>query len=310
MGNIERFRAAEARLWETVGVTPIDRRVALPSGGSVRVQELGEGPPLLFVHGASVGGTSWSGLAAALAVDHRCILLDRPGCGLSDPIVGGPLRTLEQVQAYADRLVPEVLDALDLERAAVLGTSYGGFFAFRGASAAPARVTKIVEYSWLIGAPPQGAPLSMRLGAVPGMRALMPRMPVSRGMAKGMLRQIGLRRAIRTGTFTDEMIDWFLALLSHTDTLRNDMASSPQAVTPIRGFNRQLLLTDEELARLTMPVLFLWGDEDTNGGAEVARAFAPRLPNATLEIIPEAGHAPWIDELDLCAQRTREFLAA
>lgn len=310
MGNIDQFRAVEARLWETVGVTPIDRRVALPSGGNVRVQELGEGPPLLFVHGASVGGTSWGALAAELAADHRCILLDRPGCGLSDPIVGGPLRTLEQVQAYADRLVPEVLDALELERAAVLGTSYGGFFAFRGAAAAPARVTKIVEYSWLMGAPPEGAPLSMRVAATPGMRALMMRMPVSRGMVKGMLRQVGMRRAIRTGTFTDEMVEWMVALLRHTDTLRNDIASSPQVVTPIRGFNRQVLLTDDELARLTMPVLLLWGDEDTNGGEGVARAFAPRLPNATLQIIPEAGHAPWIDELDLCAQRTREFLAA
>jgi pimeloyl-ACP methyl ester carboxylesterase len=71
-----------------------------------------------------------------------------------------------------------------------------------------------------------------------------------------------------------------------------------------------MLLTDELLAQLAMPVLLLWGDEDTNGGAAVAREFAPRLPNAQLEIIPEAGHAPWFDEPGLCAQRTREFLAS
>ena len=37
-------------------------------------------------------------------------------------------------------------------------------------------------------------------------------------------------------------------------------------------------------------------------------AFAARLPNATLEIVREAGHAPWIDELDFCAAKTRAFL--
>jgi pimeloyl-ACP methyl ester carboxylesterase len=55
-------------------------------------------------------------------------------------------------------------------------------------------------------------------------------------------------------------------------------------------------------------VLLLWGEEDTNAGEPEARAFAARLPNATLEIVREAGHAPWIDELDFCAKKTRAFL--
>lgn len=58
-----------------------------------------------------------------------------------------------------------------------------------------------------------------------------------------------------------------------------------------------------------MPALLLWGDEDPNGGVLVAEKFVARLPNAQLEVIPQAGHAPWIDELDLCAERTRSFLA-
>lgn len=296
-------------MWEKLGVTPVERRVKLRSGGAVRVQELGSGDPLLFIHGVSVAGTSWCTLAAALQ-DFRCILLDRPGCGLSDPIAGGPLTTLPDVENHADRLLAEVLDALELDRAAVASTSYGGLFAFRGAAAAPDRVDRIVEYSWLMGAPTDRAPLFMRIGALPGMKSMMSRMPVTRGVVKGMLSQTGMKRAVATGTFDDDMIQWLLALLRETDTMGNDMRSSPDVVTPIRGHNRALLLTDELLARLTMPVLFLWGDEDTNGGAAVARELAPRLPAARLEIIPEAGHAPWIDELELCARRSREFLSA
>ena len=52
----------------------------------------------------------------------------------------------------------------------------------------------------------------------------------------------------------------------------------------------------------------VWGEEDTNAGEPEAEAFAARLPDATLEIVREAGHAPWIDELDFCAAKTRAFL--
>ena len=66
---------------------------------------------MLFVHGASNAGTSWVDLIAALE-GFRCIALDRPGCGLSDPIALGPRRDLMAIEAYADTLVRDVLDAL------------------------------------------------------------------------------------------------------------------------------------------------------------------------------------------------------
>jgi pimeloyl-ACP methyl ester carboxylesterase len=309
MGNIERFRQAEQRLWESVGVQPVERRVRLRSGGMVRVQETGDGPPVLLVHGAANAGTSWMSLMAELP-GFRCIALDRPGCGLSDPIVGGPLGDLDEIEAFADRLIVDVLDALELPSASVLSTSYGGYFAVRGAAANPGRIDRIVEYSWLLGAPMDSIALSMRLAALPGMQFMVARMPITRTMVKALLRQIGLERALETGTFTDDMIDWFLSVQRDTDTMVNDLRSSPKIVTPIRGLDRRILHTDELLAMVTMPTLFLWGDEDPNGGAHVAEQFTARLPDAHLEIIPRAGHAPWIDELDLCAQHTRAFLTA
>jgi pimeloyl-ACP methyl ester carboxylesterase len=305
--NLQRHLEAERRLWEHVGLSPIDRRLTLVSGGQVRVQEVGEGSPFVLIHGASTAGASWATLAAALE-GVRCLMIDRPGCGLSDPIVGGPLRDLRSVEAYADTLLSELLDALGLDAAAVGATSYGGFFAFRGAAAAPDRVTRIVEYSWLIGAPSEGAPLTARIGAVPGLQLMMSRLPMTRAMVQRALRQFGLGRAIDAGTFDGHMLDWAHALLRHTETLANDLRSSPRVFTPIRGQNLDVVLPDDLLARTTMPVLFLWGEDDPNGGAAVARDFAPRLPNSDLVIIPGAEHAPWLDDLDTCVTRTRSFL--
>lgn len=262
---------------------------------------------MLFIHGGSIAGASWCKLAAGLE-GVRCILVDRPGCGLSDPIVGGPLRDLASVEAYADRLLADLLDALELDRAAVAATSYGGLFALRGAAAAPDRVTKLIEYSWPVGAPNESAPFSARMAALPGMQALMTRVPMTRGMVKGALRQFGLAKAIDSGAFDDVMLDWAYALLRHTDTLANDVRSSPKLFTPIRGQNRDILLTDDLLSKLAMPALFLWGEDDPNGGAAVARAFVPRLPNAELVVIPGAQHAPWIDDPESCVARTQAFL--
>lgn len=305
--DLQAYVEAERQLWEHVGVRPLERFVKLPSGGDVRVQEVGDGPPFVLLHGGSISGTSWATLAAALD-GVRCILIDRPGCGLSEPIVGGPVRDLGAVQRYADRLLVDLLDALELETAAVGATSYGGLFAFRGAAAKPERITKLIEYGWLMGAPSEGAPLTARLGAVPGLQALMTRIPMSRRMVKGALRQFGLGRAIESGAMDDVMLNWAHALLRHTNTLANDVRSSPQVFTPIRGQNVDLHLGDDVLSKVTMPVLFLWGEDDPNGGADVARSFAPRLPNAELVIVPRAEHAPWLDDLETCVSRSRAFL--
>jgi pimeloyl-ACP methyl ester carboxylesterase len=104
------------------------------------------------------------------------------------------------------------------------------------------------------------------------------------------------------------MLEWAHCLLRHTETLANDVRSSPAVFSPIRGQNVDLLLTDDLLAKLAMPVLFLWGEDDPNGGAEVARGFAPRLPNAELVIVPDAEHAPWLDDLETCVSHTLSFL--
>ena len=222
--------------------------------------------------------------------------------------MGGPLQDLPSLQGFADGLLEQLLDALELEQAAVAATSYGGFFAFRGAAKIPERVTKLIEYSWLIGAPSELAPFTARFAALPGMQELMIRMPMPRPVIKASLRQFGLGKAIDSGAFSDIMIDWVHSLFKDTETMASEMRSTPQLFTPIKGQNDAVLLTDELLSKLTMPVLFLWGENDPNGGAAVARSFAPRLPNAELVIVEGAEHAPWLDDPDTCATRTQEFL--
>lgn len=303
----DRVRDAEHRIWSSLGVTPVERWGAMPTGGRVRVQVVGDGPPILFVHGATVSGTSWAHLAVRLP-DFQCILLDRPGCGLSDRHVAAST-AIGDVEARADRLIPDVLDAFELGHAHVVATSYGGYFAMRGAASHPGRVDRIVELSWLVGAPIERVPFALRIAATPGLGRLLAKVPPNRGIARRLLRQIGLAGAIDSGKFTDDMLDWFVSNIRDTDTMANEVRSSPRVVTPIKGVNDQVLLDDSLLARVRAPTLFIWGGDDPNGGGEIARAFANRVPDAELQVLDGAGHAPWIDEPDRCAELVRRFLA-
>jgi len=298
--------AAEKALWSKFGITPSERRVKLPAGNEVRVQEIGDGPPILFIHGVAVAGSSWVLLADALKDEFRCILVDRPGCGLSDQIPNGPLRSPAEFKRFAEDLAPGILDALELDRAALACTSMGGFFGFRAAIAHPHRFTKLVEYSWSMGTPMAKVPMMMRLGSSGPLKAMMVRMPINALAVKMMFKQVGMKRAIESGKFDDAMVAWSVAIMKHTGTFKSE--SDNNTFISLEGENPEFLFTDEELQGLNMPVLLLWGDEDTNGGEREAETFAARLPNATLEIVEEAGHAPWIDEIGFCAAKTRDFL--
>ena len=303
----DHLRKTEQRLWDSVGVVPTERRLHLARHScAVRVQEVGEGPAVLFVHGASNGGSSWASLVARLD-GFRCILLDRPGCGLSDPLTAR-LRGIDDIERYADTMIPDVLDALELASAHVIATSYGGYFALRAAAAHPERVERLVEFSWTIGARMSKVPMVMRLGSAPMIGWIMARIPPNERAVRMMLRQIGLGQALASGRFTQESLDWFVALLRDTHTMRNDIKASPRFFSPIRGLNERVLLPASLLASIRSPAFFLWGEADPNGGADVARAFVEQIPHAQLELMPGMGHAPWMDDPDHAARVTDTFL--
>jgi pimeloyl-ACP methyl ester carboxylesterase len=89
--------------------------------------------------------------------------------------------------------------------------------------------------------------------------------------------------------------------------MRNEIDGSPRIMT-LRGFNDETLLPSSVLTQVTAPTCFIWGEQDPFGGRELARTFAGRFPDARLELMPNAGHAPWIDDPDHVARRVDEFL--
>jgi len=302
----ETYRRVEQQLWASVDLTPSERVLELATCGSVRIQEVGDGPPVVFVHGGSSSGANWAPLLTELD-GLRCVVLDRPGCGLSGPIAG-TFETIDEFNEFADALVPEVIDALGLDRATVVATSFGAYFAIRAAAARPEVFDRLICVAYPFGAPMVKAPTSMRFAAIPGMSTLSTKIPPNRPAVRMILKQLGLGRALDQGKVSDEFFEWFLSLLRDTDTMRNEIRSSPKLITPIHGQNPETILQSATLASVAMPTLFVWGAEDPLGGTEVAEPFVDQFPDASLEIVAGSGHAPWVDEPERVAQLIQDFV--
>ena len=301
-----RYAAAEASLWASVGATPAERLLTLDHlGVRVRVQELGSGPAVLFIHGANTSGSSWVTLAARLD-GYRRIVLDRPGTGLSEPLPR-PLNP-HTMPAFADTLVTDVLDALGLPSAHLVATSLGGYIALRTAAAHPDRVDRMVQFSWPVGAPAARSPAVMRFMSIPGIARLVTALPPSERSVRLVFRSLGHAPSLQDGRITQADLDTYLSLLRDTDTQANEMALGRSVVSPLRLIDR-LQLTDDDLAAVRAPTCFVWGGRDPFGGAEAADELARRLPDARIVMLPEAGHAPWLDDLDRCTQVTDGFLS-
>lgn len=299
------YRAAERRLWRSIGARPTERIIHLERiGVDVRLQEVGSGPPVLFIHGIATSGVSWAALAAR-ATGFRCLILDRPGTGLSQPLT----RSIDPttLAELSDVLVADVLDALELPSAHVVASSLGGYVALRSAAANPDRVERMVQFSWPVGAPTRALPILLRALSLPGFRRLFERLPRTERSIRILFERMGHGEKLLDGRIGQLELDCYLALMLHTDTMRNELAPVPALMSPLRGLER-LHLDDDVLSRVVCPTLFVWGAQDPFGGEPVARALVDRLPNAELDVMPEAGHSPWLDDMDACVTKMTRHL--
>jgi pimeloyl-ACP methyl ester carboxylesterase len=298
---------AERRYWEITGLSPTEHRIPLRhTGTTVRLQEVGDGPPVLFIHGASNSGVSWADLAVRLP-DFRCLMLDRPGAGLSEPL-RAPFENVASLAKFSDTLVVDVLDGLGLDSAHLVATSYGGYAALRAAAAFPERIDRIVILGWMMGAANPDMPFFMRLASVAPLGRMMAAMPINDSAVRSMFKRIGLRRALAEGRISDDLIACYTALLRHTDTMRNELEIGRWTMN-WQGLNKDIVLKDDVLSKIQSDVYFLWGEEDPFGPADVARRFVERVPKGQLELVPAAGHAVWLDDPDHAADVTRRFLS-
>jgi pimeloyl-ACP methyl ester carboxylesterase len=294
------YEHAERQLLGEYAVEARSRRLPLADPGlTARVMETGAGEPILLLHGSGMSAPTWAPMLPHLQ-DRRVHAFDLPGFGLSDPhdYAGRSLRR------HAVAQVSSMLDALELDRATVAGTSLGAMWALSMALERPERVRSVVG----LGIPGvslagmRGDPF-FRAMTTPGVRALVSRAPLPRtakATRRASTKAMG-RRAVallpdayfELMRATMAMPGWRLAMSSHLNLAMQSGRPRPEN-----------LFSDDELRSIEVPVRLVLGDDDVYGPPEIGRRAAALIPDASVHVLP-AGHAPFADEPETCAHLIR-----
>ena len=251
--------------------------------GRVHVVEAGDGPPVVHLH-----GNNTSSLSHLMMLEHQAdmhsYLVDRPGFGLSDPEDVPP----ERFRAHAVRFVDDVLDELRLDSAFVAGASGGGSWALWYALDRPQRVRGLILLGSVPLLPGARIPIPIRLVATPVLGQLVSR--TLKPNRRALIRLMAMMGERDTIVRHPDLLDSLL------DSARDPVATAAnvaelQALLSPFGPRPSTRIRAEELRRLSVPTMMIWGDHDPVVSLADARTVADLIPAARLEVLP-AGHVP------------------
>lgn len=262
-------------------------------GQRVFYHRRGRGAPVVLIHGFLVSHYAWRHVIPQLSEGHDVIAFDLPGFGESDR--PPPVEFRYDVLGYMETVVG-VLDALEIERAALVGHAIGGGIALVTAARRPERVSRIAVVDPLVypfKLPPEVLPL-----LVPGVGPILFRTLYTRGIIRRYMKNDLYRDP---ALVTDEWVDYVWERL-------NRPGGFEAAHAVVRSSSDPRVVA-EALRAVRAPALVAWGADDHLFAAENAPRLAEELPGSELHIIPECGHAPPEEKPDELVKVLAPFLA-
>jgi len=258
-------------------------------GRRLRVARVGAGPSLVLLHGYPDTLQVWSRLAPILAESFEVTAFDWPGMGFSDVWKGGatPFHMADRLDA--------LLSAWNIEKTVIVGADMGGQPALAFAAARPDRVRSLVVMNSLVQ---WDEATSWEIAVLRKFRW--------NRFALRHLPRIVFRRALHTFLMSREKLD---------EALRSDMWECFRRkdvrefiVRMCAGYQGALPDLAKRYSSIHAPTLVLWGQRDKHFPTDHARRLHRALPNARLEIIPDAGHWMQLSVAEPVAKRILEFM--
>jgi 3-oxoadipate enol-lactonase len=251
----------------------------------VAVEEEGEGPSIVCIHGLGGSSNTWTPLMPALA-RHRVIRIDLPGSGRSQR-VEGPLSIERYVAAVLD-----VCARLDVTRAHWLGHSMGTIVVQHVAATQPRLVASVALFGPLI-TPPEAARTAMKARADKAREGATGMHEITQGLLNAAISSDTRSRLPLAVAFVRESL------------MRQDgeaYARSCEALASAQA---------AAVERIEAPMLLVTGDEDGVAPPQAVRAMADRLHGARstrVVVLPRCGHWTPVERPEECQRELRDFL--
>ncbi|WP_300908173.1 alpha/beta fold hydrolase [Corynebacterium stationis] len=252
-----------------------DKWIETAEGELTHYHDLGEGTPILFLHGSGTGVTAaanwWLNLPQ-LSEHGRCIAIDSIGYGqtiAADDVEYG----IKEWVRHAVR----VLDALGIEKTWIVGNSLGGWLAFQFALDYPERLLGIV---------------SMGTGGAKLTKAL-------KGHSNPNLSEEGIRETLELFVVNKDLVTDDLVKLRYQSALNDTASDRLKEVVAARDRDRtELPLDFERLAKLDIPVLLIHGMQDHVIPVSRTWEILNTIPHADAHIFSQCGHWSQVERAD------------
>lgn len=282
--------------------SPIRSRYVMAGKIKTHYSETGHnGPPIVLCHGGGAGSSGEAGFAALmleLGKKFQVYALDSVGgFGDTDPNYPVP----EGVQTRVDQL-EAFIDTLCLDPVCLSGNSQGAWVAAKYTLQHPDRVNKML----LVASATISGAMGLKVPPTEGMRVLR----AYDGTKESMRRMLEVLVWDKSKV-TDELVE-----------LRNAAATRPGAPEAFQTFQKgmQRLTQDPNLRmkyemnhtlpRLTIPSMFIWGEQDNFAPVDLGRQLEKLLPNIKFHYVANAGHQVQNDQPEVVSRLMMDFFSS
>ncbi|MFD8940889.1 alpha/beta fold hydrolase [Streptomyces californicus] len=269
-------------------------------GRNIFAAETGDGPPVLLLHGGGPGASGVSNYTrniTELAKEYRVIVPDLPGYGRSTKSVDGS----DPFGHLADG-IRGLLDGLGLEKAHLVGNSYGGACALRLALDTPNRVDRMV----LMG--PGGIGTTRSL-PTPGLNSLLNYYTGDGPSRRKLEKFIRDYLVFNAADVPDAAIDERYRASIDPEVIASPPLRRPSGPNALRTVWKMDFTRDARLSRLPVPTLVLWGAQDRVNRPSGGPMLAERMPNCDLYLVANTGHWVQFERAELFNRLCADFLA-
>ncbi len=269
-------------------------------GQTVTYDRAGRGPLIVLIHGITSNSRTWHETMARLWDDHELLAPDLLGHGTSAKPRGD-----YSLGAYASG-VRDLMLALDLPRATIVGHSLGGGIAMQFAYQFPELVERLV----LVDSGGLGREVSLwlRAATLPGAELVIPLLSQRASMfaarvAGGVLGTFGTRRS---SADVRGLAEGF-ASLRDAQARRAFLQTARSVIDPT---GQRVDARDRLYLSAQVPTLIAWGAEDPIIPLAHGERAHGLMPGSRLEVMKDAGHFPFNDDPDRFAALLRDFIAS
>jgi pimeloyl-ACP methyl ester carboxylesterase len=268
-------------------------------GRRVIYRVAGSGPPIVLIHGMLNSSSHWRHVALNLAREHTVIAPDLIGHGDSAAPRGD-----YSLGAHAAS-IRDLLAAIDVERATIVGHSLGGGVAMQFFYQFPQRVERLVLIS--SGGLGREVKATLRTAALPGIAPLLaltirPRLLGALALAGARLRE----RGVEGGVYLQAAARALRPLQSAG--ARQAFLHTLRAVIDARG--QRVSATDRLYLLEALPTMIVWGERDNTIPLAHGREAHEAIPHSSFRTLARAAHFPHLEDPEGLAELLREFIGA